>query len=978
MVMKKVSFKVSKIGTRYPPKPKPNPLSVFVDNEVDAPTLNYQQLPRVQNYNDFTRKRSSDAAYQIASKYDPKLLHPYDRESQSLFAAIECCRVPANFFDDIPCKYKNGKVACEVRDWRTDSSEPGVSVSGPSIAATPSIRRISLMMSVDSIVRDIPQISKRDWAYGELVEAEAKILLALHPNIDLHPYPNFDRLCKKPKTVKLHLDFRAMRRKRLRQMSVPEKSNLGTDDSKPMIDQPSVANMATQNVGQRPGMDQPDVANLATQNAGQRPAMDQINSVNLAAQNVGPRLAMDQPNVVNLATQNVGQRPTINQTNSVNLGTQNVGQRPTIDQPNAVNLATQNVGQCNTTVPRASSSAPGASSTEAMQSSSFFYQDHQSSSMANSNNRNWSEPLALIGNHQQMTLEILDNTPGTAFNALRASSTRSMSLPSANHGIRSHVSAFDSRSRSNSLVYLGNQQQQLANNGGISSIIPFDGNKGNQDGHSSSVANMDNRNWSNPLAEVFNQHQLIPCKSGNEDNNQSNPLAIVGNQQQQTAASNMQYNASQTAANVPGASSAQGTVSLSLDNDGIQSIMDAFESKRGLQDGNCPPMANADTNQSNPLAFAGYQQQQIAASHMQNQQHGMMSSGSDNDGLWSIMSAFDNKRGQQDGQSSSMANLNKRNHLNPLDFNGNQLQQMGSSHMVSSNAPDSQWKNTLVQQQSTGGVVQHPNANAPTQKQHRYQMLDAICNPNIGQQGIRHNIKQEPLEIGRNPNRLHPTQMAATLGSKPLPTIPILSGTGPSSSVGNTSGPSVASGAIQKPLLTIPILSGIRSSSRSGPSIPSGAVQKPLPTIPILSGSGARGRGSRGRAPVGLGSGIKRDDNVSPRQRNDMGPPQRMAPISAGSGSSSSSRGFLVMSSGINRASDMYHMQRNVMASPRIMSDMNQNQNQNQMQQMNIQPASVSSSVSSGASRPSENATNQSGSTSKDWIDDEFIRSLMK
>ena len=57
-----------------------------------------------------------------------------------------------------------------MRDWRKDSSEPGVSsISGPSIAATPSIRRISLKMSGDSIVRDIPEIIKRDWAYGELL-----------------------------------------------------------------------------------------------------------------------------------------------------------------------------------------------------------------------------------------------------------------------------------------------------------------------------------------------------------------------------------------------------------------------------------------------------------------------------------------------------------------------------------------------------------------------------------------------------------------------------------------------------------------------------------------------------------------------------------------------------------------------------------------------------------------------------------------
>ncbi|GJU08683.1 hypothetical protein Tco_1125113 [Tanacetum coccineum] len=48
-------------------------------------------------------------------------------------------------------------------------------------------------------------------------------------------------------------------------------------------------------------------------------------------------------------------------------------------------------------------------------------------------------------------------------------------------------------------------------------------------------------------------------------------------------------------------------------------------------------------------------------------------------------------------------------------------------------------------------------------------------------------------------------------------------------------------------------------------------------------------------------------------------------------------------------------------------------------QQTNLQPASVSTSVgSAGTSRPSVSATNQDGaSSSKDWIDDEFMRNLM-
>nr|GFC57069.1 hypothetical protein [Tanacetum cinerariifolium] len=170
----------------------------------------------------------------------------------------------------------------------------------------------------------------------------------------------------------------------------------------------------------------------------------------------------------------------------------------------------------------------------------------------------------------------------------------------------------------------------------------------------------------------------------------------------------------------------------------IRAILSAFEGN------DSSPMANNADNK---------QQQQIAA----NQQHGIVSSGSDDDDLWSFMSAFDDKRGHQDGQPSSMA---KRKRLNPLTFNGNQLQQMaGSSH------------NTLVQQQSTGGVIQHPNnAITPTQTIHRYQMLDAISNKsNVGQQGIRHNIKQDPLKIGRDSDRLHLREFSS--GSMEIITI---------------------------------------------------------------------------------------------------------------------------------------------------------------------------------------------------------------
>nr|GEW09807.1 zinc finger, CCHC-type [Tanacetum cinerariifolium] len=145
-----------------------------------------------------------------------------------------------------------------------------------------------------------------------------------------------------------------------------------------------------------------------------------------------------------------------------------------------------------------------------------------------------------------------------------------------------------------------------------------------------------------------------------------------------------------------GGSSTQVTMSLSSSDDDIdiQAILSRFEGN------DCSPMPNNANNNW---------QQQIAA----NQQHGMVCLGSNDDDLWSFMSAFHNMRGHQDGQSSFMA---KRNRLNLSSFNRNQQQQMaGSTHKT---------------------LIQHK--------------------PNIGKQGIRHNIKQEPLEIGRDSDQLHP------------------------------------------------------------------------------------------------------------------------------------------------------------------------------------------------------------------------------
>ncbi|XP_023734503.2 protein PHYTOCHROME-DEPENDENT LATE-FLOWERING isoform X2 [Lactuca sativa] len=252
-----VSFKVSKKGTRFRLKPKPeSPSSALDDNhKVDAPP----QLPHIQPPS--TRKRSVDdteddddiagildaevsfilnifpdgytiknpsegnIVHQNAIQNDPKLLFPYDRTSENLFAAIECGRLPAYFLDDIPFKFSNGAVVCEVRDYR----EQGV--NGLSTVVTPCITKVSLKMSLNNVVKDMDQFSDSSWTYGDLLEAESRILKALKPILCLDPTPNLNRLCKEPTSLKLNLNIPDIRKKRDEVVTVSENQIQGKLDN---------------------------------------------------------------------------------------------------------------------------------------------------------------------------------------------------------------------------------------------------------------------------------------------------------------------------------------------------------------------------------------------------------------------------------------------------------------------------------------------------------------------------------------------------------------------------------------------------------------------------------------------------------------------------------------------------------------------------------------------------------------------------
>lgn len=289
----RVSFKVSKIGARFRPKPKPETPTVLEDDDVDAPPEIPKNLsviattkPSVDVIDDgdidsgisdadvsffmnlfpdgysIVNPSENQIGHQAAVQDDQKFLHPYDRTSESLFLAIERGLLPADFLDDIPCKYINGSVVCEVRDYRNCAFEPGV--NGSSADASPSTIKIRLKMSLENVVKDIPLISDSSWTYGDLMEAEARILRALQPKLNLDPTPNLDRLCRSPTSSKLNLNIPDLRRKRLGAAAgsdnqvqgkkvcmerVPENSNCRLADSGQMVQQPDIVNLTTQNVG---------------------------------------------------------------------------------------------------------------------------------------------------------------------------------------------------------------------------------------------------------------------------------------------------------------------------------------------------------------------------------------------------------------------------------------------------------------------------------------------------------------------------------------------------------------------------------------------------------------------------------------------------------------------------------------------------------------------------------------------------------
>ncbi|XP_008800456.2 protein PHYTOCHROME-DEPENDENT LATE-FLOWERING-like isoform X1 [Phoenix dactylifera] len=324
-----VSFKISKVGTRFRPKPSAVPEEPVLSSEssrvligagskreVDIAeaindangasvsstcseglvlperevsfTLNLYQKGYIIGKPSETETCQMDNFQPLLQ--DAKSLHPYDRASETLFSAIESGWLPGDILDDIPSKYIDGTLVCEVRDYRKCISEQGTSVSA--VDGVPIVHKVRLRMSLETVVKDIPLISDDSWTYSDLMEVESRIVKALQPQLCLDPTPMLDRLYNDPSSNKLDLGIG--RKKRLRKTpEVTVTSNYQTHGKKVCIDRlPQNANCRLDDQGTLLGnatMQQVH-ENMATQNVSS--GVSSLRSNNFAQETGRPTLPL--------------------------------------------------------------------------------------------------------------------------------------------------------------------------------------------------------------------------------------------------------------------------------------------------------------------------------------------------------------------------------------------------------------------------------------------------------------------------------------------------------------------------------------------------------------------------------------------------------------------------------------------------------------------------------------------------------------
>ncbi|XP_042439680.1 protein PHYTOCHROME-DEPENDENT LATE-FLOWERING [Zingiber officinale] len=255
-----ISFKLSKIGKRYHPKPSFAPEEADQTSEGSEESSHVldgagssREIGIVEAANGINNLLPEHEVSFILNLYqdgysigkpteiencqtllqDAKSLHPYDRASETLFSAIESGWLPGDILDEIPCKYYRGTIVCEVRDYRKCFSEQGSNVSAANV--TPTVQKVRLRMSLENVIKDISLIADDSWTYSDLMEVEARIVKALNSHLYLDPTPKLERDWKDPIVTKLNLGI-GRKKRMLQNAEVTASSNNQHPEKKIFID----------------------------------------------------------------------------------------------------------------------------------------------------------------------------------------------------------------------------------------------------------------------------------------------------------------------------------------------------------------------------------------------------------------------------------------------------------------------------------------------------------------------------------------------------------------------------------------------------------------------------------------------------------------------------------------------------------------------------------------------------------------------
>eukprot|EP00250_Pteridium_aquilinum_P011308 c19982_g1_i1 orf=281-3946(+) len=167
------------------------------------------------------------------------MLYPYNRASESFLRALDAGWIPGDLLEEIPCKYVNGCIACEVLDYCVNSSP--TSDTGPTFSSkpmadvTPAVYKIMLKPTMESIAKDVSSMVDETWTYKDFMEVESKILKTAWPELHLDPKSTTNQTEKTAllrSGPKIFEQFRinkgAMANRRLRLLAASAKLKVGS------------------------------------------------------------------------------------------------------------------------------------------------------------------------------------------------------------------------------------------------------------------------------------------------------------------------------------------------------------------------------------------------------------------------------------------------------------------------------------------------------------------------------------------------------------------------------------------------------------------------------------------------------------------------------------------------------------------------------------------------------------------------------